>query len=865
MVTNEVEIRITSKDASALGFDAAKARVADLKERIRDLSRQKIQIDADIDAARGRIEALKAELRSGTGRAKVEIDADIAAATAKIAELQQSARSLSRQRMTLQLDASQAQAQLAAFDGSLNEVDGKTAHANVDVDIGAALSKIGLVAAALAALSAAAAGVGAALGAGAVAGVGIGAAVAGLSGVGAAVKALGDQTKAAGGSAGGAAGKELQLASALDRVKGAQAALANTRAEVADSERRALERVQEAQEDLTSARADAARQLEDLTRREQDLALAQRGAALDVEEAQLRLLETLGDNRATDLQRRQAQLAYDEAVHQQQDLARQAGETAKAKAAADRVGVAGSHEVIEAQRRLKDAQAANVAAQRQGAYQITQAQQAVVEAQRAVQQASMAAGGGGAAAINKLNDAMANLSPAGQSFARFMRSFIDGPIKDLRFAAQQGFLPPLQKALGALGPVIEKNLPAFQRFANVLGQAFGGIINIAGRLLPIFLRFATVVLQSLSPLEGVFIRFGDALGKVLDQMISNGSLQKVMDDLVKLIDGLLRSVVALLPQFMDLAVQVLPPLIAAALALVPVIAALAKAMGPVLIGVLHALTPLLLWLGQWMTDHVEATTTIITLFIAAAAAAKVWAIAQTTLYVALVLFTTPIGLIIVALGGLVAAFIWAWKHSETFRDIVRTTMAVAKRAVDLVVGAFKAAVGAVAAVIGVLGRIAGIVGGVVGALGKIRLAVELVGGAFKTARDHMVDFILTQTSIFGGGSGGSPFVVGAGQPGGGGSGGSGGTGNSARPARASGGIAGGLVEVGEHGRELVRLPYGSTVVNSNTADNMLAGARGGVGAVYLEWTGGTGDELFEWIRRNVRIRGGGNVQAALGR
>jgi hypothetical protein len=42
-------------------------------------------------------------------------------------------------------------------------------------------------------------------------------------------------------------------------------------------------------------------------------------------------------------------------------------------------------------------------------------------------------------------------------------------------------------------------------------------------------------------------------------------------------------------------------------------------------------------------------------------------------------------------------------------------------------------------------------------------------------------------------------------------------------------------------------------------------ARGGGGKLQIEWVGGNGgDDLERWIRKNVRVRGGGDVQRAYG-
>jgi hypothetical protein len=78
---------------------------------------------------------------------------------------------------------------------------------------------------------------------------------------------------------------------------------------------------------------------------------------------------------------------------------------------------------------------------------------------------------------------------------------------------------------------------------------------------------------------------------------------------------------------------------------------------------------------------------------------------------------------------------------------------------------------------------------------------------------------------------------------------------------ASGGIRGSLVKVGEHGRELVRLPVGSTVFSNPDTERMLGQGGGGTARVVIEYRGGSGmtglDHLFwTWMQRSVRIQGG---------
>lgn len=83
---------------------------------------------------------------------------------------------------------------------------------------------------------------------------------------------------------------------------------------------------------------------------------------------------------------------------------------------------------------------------------------------------------------------------------------------------------------------------------------------------------------------------------------------------------------------------------------------------------------------------------------------------------------------------------------------------------------------------------------------------------------------------------------------------------------ATGGLRGGLVEVGEHGPELVRLPFGSSVY-SNPDSRRIAGQAGGGGGVF-HITVMVGEKKIDEIvldsnRRTVRTRGG-NVQAVFG-
>lgn len=85
---------------------------------------------------------------------------------------------------------------------------------------------------------------------------------------------------------------------------------------------------------------------------------------------------------------------------------------------------------------------------------------------------------------------------------------------------------------------------------------------------------------------------------------------------------------------------------------------------------------------------------------------------------------------------------------------------------------------------------------------------------------------------------------------------------------ASGGVRGNLVEVGEQGRELVRMPVGASVVPNANVNAMAAGAYGGWdGKITIEFAGSDGDPLWEALRHHIRARAGNgpnSVQVALG-
>lgn len=893
-------------------MDQVEARARKLQKN----AATKLKIDADTIRAEQQIEKLEAKLKDlDDDKAKIQVEADIAAARARLDQLRQRARDLDGERVRIEADADTAgaNAKLGATQAQVSRLDGRTANVDIDVNAARALAQIATVSAAIAGLatvgSAAIAGVGGAAALGIVGAGGFAATMAGLSGVGDAVKALGEGTKSAGGSAGSAAGKHLQMASALDRVRSAQAGLKSARLDAAAAERRALDAVEDAQEgveraqrdltsaqqralsverELTAAREEAAEALQDLALESEDMGLRQERAMLDVREAKQRLDEVLRDPKATQLQREQAELAYRESLFQQKALAESAEDLAKKKADADAKGVEGSEQVVSAQERIRDAHDGVRDAQervadaqerlaeaefdaaesrRQSAESIAQAQQAVVEAQRGVQQASQSAGSAGAAGMNKIQEAMAGLSPTGQEFARFLRGFIDGPLKELKFAGQEGLLPGLQDGLESLQPMMKDIAPAFKTFSTSVGNALGGMIEVLGGMAPDFLEFASAALDGLAPLKGVFKDLGAELGQVFDRLEASGALDAAMDGIVQIIDAIADHI----PELVEVGVQLMallgPHLADLIDALLPLLLEMAVALGPLLVEAIRALIPMLEWLTEWIAKNPEDFRMLVKAIIAGAVAFNVIAAVMTAVA------TGPFAAIAAGIVVMIVQITLLWRKWkpivqnlwESFSDAATRIRDRVNRVIDWFQGMGSRVSRATRNVWSSITErwrnaedwVRGRVDRFVDRFRRIRVNAggmfDGIRNAFKSAINAVIRGWNNLRFTVGGGS-----FLGVGIP----------AFTLNTPDLrylATGGIASGLAMVGERGRELVRLPTGSSVMSNPDTERFLG--QGGGGRMVLELRSGGAaldDLLVEIIRKAVRVRGG-DVQVVLGR
>lgn len=150
-------------------------------------------------------------------------------------------------------------------------------------------------------------------------------------------------------------------------------------ADAEDKYRQDIRATQEAQEALTNARIQATRTLEDYQRQVRDIADNEEEARIRLAEAQQEVNRTAGED-PSNLNRRKALLALDEAQHNLDDTMQNAKRTREDAAAADKKGVEGSDAVVNAKQRVSDAEKQ----QAKDAEGIVKARQAVTDAETKV-------------------------------------------------------------------------------------------------------------------------------------------------------------------------------------------------------------------------------------------------------------------------------------------------------------------------------------------------------------------------------------------------------------------------------------------------------------------------------------------------
>lgn len=545
--------------------------LAAVRAELKDLASKTIGVDVDAGLALAQLDRIKAELaRISAESPNIAVQIDAALATAEIDKIHAQVNSLDRDDVNIDVNVNGAAASAGLAAIGAEASSGSSGFSALAI-AGASLAPIIIPAAAAAAAAIAAIGSAAAVGL-----AGIGVLALGFSGITDAVSAMGaaqaEAGKAGTKSAADIARKQLQVAGAVDAVNSAEASLANARANAADAATAAARRVVTAQRDvqdavrgvrdaerdvaaaqqdarraqlaLTQAREDAKRSLQDLGTRVKELDLEQRRATLSQEQAKNDLDRVLMDPKANEFQRAQARLTYDEATQRIQSLSVEQQRAQDDKAKADKAGIEGSKQVIQAQdgiksandrvvqaqQKLVDAQRAvgdanqkvaiavqeQTKQQRQSAFSIAQAQQGVISAQRSLQQATIATSVAGGSAMEKLRQAMAKLSPEGQKFAKFL--FGLKPVLDnLKATAANGLLPGVTAGIKAAMPA----LPAITKLVGTLAKVMGELFTKAGQALgsPFWTKFfdylSSIAGPTLDTLFGSLLNLGQGFASLL--------------------------------------------------------------------------------------------------------------------------------------------------------------------------------------------------------------------------------------------------------------------------------------------------------------------------------------------------------------
>lgn len=228
-------------------------------------------------------------------------------------------------------------------------------------------------------------------------------------------------------------------------------------------------------------------QIEELKGRQEELRQQQVAAAKSGVESTDRVKkarETLAnaDERALDAARRlrDAQAARARAERDAVRTVAQAQKrVADAQEAVTRAQVDGAERVHDAERAVSQARQSAATQARNSARQIQSAQQRVIDSQRALQQSTEGLGVAGGDAFDNMNDALNNLSPAGQRFAKFLFG-LKPELDRLRATAQAGLLPGLQDSIQIL---VDEYFPAFDRFVGKIARGMGDMFRATARVL----------------------------------------------------------------------------------------------------------------------------------------------------------------------------------------------------------------------------------------------------------------------------------------------------------------------------------------------------------------------------------------------
>lgn len=598
---------------------------------------------------------------------------------------------------------------------------------------------------------------------------------------------------------------------------GASSAAAGKAAEAA------ARQVEQAEKALTRAKRDEAKAAEEVNRarkneieRLEDLKLALKGANLDQKQAvqeleaakQKALFNSLYGNEE---EKKSSQMAVEQAQHQYDVITEKLGDLQEEKKKADKDGVEGSDQVKNALERQRDAQE-----------RTADAAEALAQAQSQVGQSAVSAGGG----VDQFAQAMAELSPNAQKLVYALID-IKKRFEDVKKAVQDRLLDGIAEAvtnladkwLPRLVPMLGGMADKLNGVAKAILKAFGDptFISNIEKTTKGFGNFLGTLGTATTDLIDAFGRIGAASTPVLEEIgkiiqdITGGFADWIKKaDETGGLDSFMKDAAATLRDIYDIGGSVFTIIGQVIDILFPG----SQAAGNGLMdSVKSGLKDVSDWLGneqnqkklkEFVKEVGEFFEKVFTKYIPQA-----------------IDFADAISAIITPVVNL------GKKIDRLVKDINKD-FADAKKWItdrgDQIVSYFKK----------LPDRMDRAVSGLWDGL----------KGSFKSAMNWIIDkwnglsFSLPSFEFLGqqvgGGSIGTPNI----------------------PRFAQGGVGGGLAMVGERGRELVRLPYGSTVIPNNTTEQMMGGASSGssgeqVVRLIIEGTG-----ILKGLQEEVRVQGG---------
>ena len=529
------------------------------------------------------------------------------------------------------------------------------------------------------------------------AGAGLGVMLLGFSGVGDAVKALGDvQDNAAKDSL--AASKAMR--NAARGVRDAQQSLDRARSQGAraaeDSSRRvaaAEKKVADTQKDATKAQVELMEAREEAQRKQQDLAdqiaagkLDERQALIDLFNAQVDYNAVMASGGSTNLEKEQSSINLERARLAIKNIREENAALLTDQKKAATQGIGGDAGVQAAQQRVLDQQQAQkdavqdlADARRDAAEQavdsqlaIRDAQERLGDAQAAYQEAVTKTGDIGSASMSKLEQAMAKLSPAGAAFALYLHGLRDD-FHEIRAIAQEGLLPGVQ---GAMEQVIGKYGPEFKQFIGVMATQMGNFFRQVGDMLtsPVWQAFfemmAQMAPQFSSDFGTTFLNFLTGAVSLMTAFAPYAAdVSSAMVDISKAFADWAASLKGSegFEKFLAYLEQTGPKVWDLLMGLGRALVAIGIAMAPIADKLLDGFIKFLDFIAEMDPDTLAALVSGILGFVLASqlAAGAMQAILTITTP-----FHSIFGAVVFLLVAAAVAFIYAYQHSEKFRDTI---------------------------------------------------------------------------------------------------------------------------------------------------------------------------------------------------